>query len=127
MFFNQRSAREADTLGEVCMRMRGTTGMALMCVIGVVLLTGYLNHKDEVDQARITWEVAVSLYRPSVRANTLLYAMGLHRATIIAEGIASLDSFRVVQNRLNELRDEYWRLANEAQPTESGIITLSDM
>lgn len=98
----------------------------LVCVIGAIL---YTDHQDEVAMARATWEQALVLDQPSIQAKTLLCRLERHEHTILAEGIASADSFKAVSLRLNELWVDFCRLEDQLanSPPDLGGVTLGDM
>lgn len=92
------------------MRMRIV--LSFLFVVGALGFL-YSDRQDEVVMARTTWEQAAALDQPSVQAKTLLCRLERHEHTILAEGIASPDSFATVSLRLNGLWAEYCRLEDQ--------------
>ncbi len=85
----------------------------IFAIAAAVVAAAYLDHSDEAALARLAWDQAVAVTEPSVSAKTLLARIERRESIIIAEHIASADSFQAVKSRLNALWAEYCRLEDE--------------
>ncbi|MBI2050894.1 MAG: hypothetical protein HYT31_03730 [Parcubacteria group bacterium] len=110
--------------------MQRLAGAVLLAIVaGVVMYSMHVDRQYEVMAARAAWEEAATLNRPSATAQTLLCRIERHKDTIIADGIASADSFQAVQSRLDMLWEAYCWLEDErlaASPAAGGEVTLGN-
>ena len=110
--------------------MQRLAGAVLLAFVAVVaLFSARLDRQDEAMMARAAWEGAATLNQPSVAAKTFLCRIERHKGIILADGIASADSFQAVQSRLNALWDAYcWLYDGPTEnPAAAGMATLGEM
>ncbi|OJI07893.1 hypothetical protein BK004_00425 [bacterium CG10_46_32] len=86
-----------------------------------------MDHEDRVREARIVWEQARTTTTVSPVAKARLLRIELRKECILSSGIASEDSFRAVQNRLNNLWEEYLRRNPETPPPKPRLVARGDL